>query len=147
MWVDAVPYPYGDVGSSTEHARAIACLRDLGVIRGTTADTFAPGGPLRRGQAASLVTRMLGVEPRQQAPFTDTAGSAHERAIAAAVDARLMRGYADGRFQPSAPITRGQSRRCSPRPPDWMSSGPPRSATPVVRSTPARLLRWPSMAS
>lgn len=107
-WIDADPYPFADVGLTSAHARPIACLADLGVIHGKGDGVYDETGSLLRGQTASLVTRMLGIEASGPAPFTDTAGDPHAAAIAAAVEGALMRGFADGTFRSSVAITRGQ---------------------------------------
>lgn len=52
---------FDDVSATNVHAPAIAALVDAGIIRGTTATTFAPRDPVTRGQLASLLARALGL--------------------------------------------------------------------------------------
>ncbi|HSK21791.1 MAG TPA: S-layer homology domain-containing protein, partial [Egicoccus sp.] len=108
VWVDAKTYPYADVAPQSDHARAVACLRDLDVIRGTGADAFDPAGDLQRGQAATLVARLLDLPLDGTPDFADAVGSTHRGGIAAAAAAELVSGFADGSFRPGAAITRGQ---------------------------------------
>lgn len=108
IWVDANPFPFADTSPNSPHARPVACLTDLDVIKGTSASTFAPAGLLTRGQTASLLARMLGLDASGAATHADARGTAHEGAIAAVTSAGVFEGFGDGTFRPGATITRGQ---------------------------------------
>jgi len=96
------------------HGAAIDCLAHRGVIRGVSADRYAPTTTLTRSQLALLVHRAL-EEAGVQLPaalrnaFNDvapgsTAGPAIERLAAAGI----VTGRSDGDFRPHEPITRAQ---------------------------------------
>lgn len=80
------PAGFHDVTPDNVHVRRIDCIKALGITTGTTADTYAPGHSLTRGQLASFLDRTLAVagEPLPGTStdhFDDDAGSPHERAI------------------------------------------------------------------
>lgn len=93
-------------GSS--HGDAISQLADRGVLQGRDDGSFDPGGTLTRAQLASIAVRAAGLAESDTRPFPDVDGGAHGGAIAAAHEAGFVRGYPDGTFRPSQPVTRGQ---------------------------------------
>ncbi|MFC5529832.1 glycosyl hydrolase family 18 protein [Cohnella yongneupensis] len=80
------------------------------IVTGDTADTFGGSRELTRAEVASLIVRALGILPEQSAAgsaFEDVAAdSEHAADIAAAKKAGLVNGKGDGRFDPSAAVTR-----------------------------------------
>ena len=78
---------------------------------GYTDGTVRPNGNITRAEAAALVTRLLGIEAYASAAkpnFPDTPSAWYNKAINAAVERGIMKGYPDGRFRPNAPITRAE---------------------------------------
>lgn len=78
---------------------------------GYTDSTVRPNGNITRAEAAALVTRLLGIEAYASAAkpnFPDTPSAWYNKAINAAVERGIMKGYPDGRFRPNAPITRAE---------------------------------------
>ena len=78
---------------------------------GYTDGTVRPNGYITRAEAAALVTRLLGLDTFASAAkpmFSDTPSSWYNKAINAAVQRGIMKGYPDGRFRPNAPITRAE---------------------------------------
>ena len=78
---------------------------------GYTDGTVRPNGYITRAEAAALVTRLLGLDTFASAAepaFTDTPSSWYNKAINAAVNRGIMKGYPDGSFRPNAPITRAE---------------------------------------
>ena len=78
---------------------------------GYTDGTVRPNGKITRAEAAALVTRLLGLDTFASAAkpmFSDTPSSWYNKAINAAVQRGIMKGYPDGRFRPNAPITRAE---------------------------------------
>ncbi|MHB1167446.1 MAG: FlgD immunoglobulin-like domain containing protein, partial [Carboxydocellales bacterium] len=78
------------------------------VIYGKDRNLFAPNAKVTRAEFATMMVRALGLKPRVQTlAFRDTQGRTwYTGSVGAAVDAALLRGYADGRFKPHAYITR-----------------------------------------
>jgi|GEM_PF-4104003 len=107
VWVTANPFPFDDTVAVSTHGPAVGCLASLGVVEGFGVATYGPQRPLSRGQAATMVTRLLDLE-RFEPTFAGAIGSTHETAIGAVQAAGLMSGFGDGMFQADAPITRGQ---------------------------------------
>ena len=78
---------------------------------GYTDGTVRPNGKITRAEAAALVTRLLGLDTFASAAkpmFSDTPSAWYNKAINAAVQRGIMKGYPDGRFRPNAPITRAE---------------------------------------
>lgn len=69
------------------------------------AGTPVPGSPAPLLNVASL---MRASEPDPAPRFSDVAGTTHEAAIGALVDAGITSGFADGTFRPDGNVTRGQ---------------------------------------
>ncbi|MDD7339964.1 MAG: S-layer homology domain-containing protein, partial [Eubacteriales bacterium] len=78
---------------------------------GYTDGTVRPNGYIKRAEAAALVTRLLGLDTFASAMkpvFSDTPSAWYNKAINAAVQRGIMKGYPDGTFRPNAPITRAE---------------------------------------
>ena len=99
---------FSDIGGSV-HAAGIAALKRAGIADGCGGGRFCPDQQVTRGQAVSLLIRAKGwaLEPGQHF-FDVPVGHTHAGAIAAAVAAGWIAGYADGTFRPEAPLTREQ---------------------------------------
>lgn len=108
VWVDAATGHFDDVARSHTHRRAIDCLADLGIVQGTSLDAYAPGGTLTRGQAASILATLMGLETDGSATFADAVGTTHEGAIAAVVEAGWAVGTGTDTFGPAELVSRGQ---------------------------------------
>ena len=98
---------YLDVPAHGTHADAIERLTRVGVLQGVTADRFRPQGTLTRGQAATIVDRLLSL-PESAGPsaFLDIDGNVHQEAIERARAAGVVAGTSRSRFSPSLPISR-----------------------------------------
>lgn len=90
------------------HDEAVTALAAAGVAQGRADGTFRPDEPVSRGQLASMLARVLGVEPRTR-PYRDLAGTVHAGAIESLTDLGVLNGYADGSFEPTRPVTRAQA--------------------------------------
>ena len=92
----------------------IDVLASLGIVTGVTSTTFAPDQPIDRAQMASIISRMfdLGIGtalPAGRATFVDvSANNVHAAAISSLADARITTGTTATRFEPRAPVVRGQ---------------------------------------
>jgi hypothetical protein len=103
----AVLVAFHDVPATNPHAVGIAGLHRAGVVTGFAGRAFRPAAPLPRGQFASLVARLAGLEP--VAPTLPDATGSHGGAIGAVTRAGLMSGYPDGTFRPDLHVTREQA--------------------------------------
>ena len=105
--------PFTDIARLDDEARtAIAHLYELGITKGSTAETFDPAGNVSRGQMAMFIHRMLA---KAQVPlggartaFADLGEPDSERARAAGQLAALgiMPPVADDRFGPQIKVVR-----------------------------------------
>ncbi|WP_146241102.1 S-layer homology domain-containing protein [Paenibacillus sambharensis] len=86
-------------------------LASMLVINGVQADAFAPNANITRAEFAALLVRALGLDSSKQLQtgFADVSETRwYAGAVAAAVEAGLIRGFEDGTFKPEAEITRAQ---------------------------------------
>lgn len=100
-----------DVLPGSFAAPEIEWLASTGITRGSRdAMRFDPEGLVSRGQLVSFLYRMAG-EPEVEGstPYPDlSADDVHATAILWAATEQIVGGYADGRFGPGDPLTRGQ---------------------------------------
>ncbi len=92
------------------HEFAISWAAHAGVVRGIGDEAFAPGRAVTREQMASYLVNTFDI-PLSEADgtFDDvTATNPHAANIEAVVAADVARGYDDGTFRPSEPVTRAQ---------------------------------------
>lgn len=105
---------FSDVRPGAWYAGAVDCAVALDLVQGTSADTYAPDDALTRGQAASLLHRVVlrstSAAAVRNAPdvFTDDAGSPHEPALNALSALGVLHGTAPGTSSLHAHLTRAQ---------------------------------------
>lgn len=102
---------FSDVPQEKHFAEAVFDLAQRNVIGGYPDGTFKPGNPITRGQAAAIITKMIGLDTEKvkDPGFTDvTPANGYYKAIAALAEKEIIGGYADGRYGPNDPIKRGQ---------------------------------------
>lgn len=129
----APDHRYVDVDGGA-HELAIACLAERGIARGTTMRTFAPSVDVTRGQMASFVARLIedagGELPAAgRHTFDDVAGTTHQVNIEQLSGAGLVNGFDDGRFRPSARVTRLQMASLIDRTYTFVAGAPLPAAT------------------
>lgn len=99
------------------HEDAIDVLAELGLLEGTTADTFSPQRQARRDQVATVILRTVAVLEdvplanlqRDDGPFGDVAaGNVHRRNINGAHVLNLALGRTDDTYLPAAATSRQQ---------------------------------------
>ncbi|HSK22579.1 MAG TPA: S-layer homology domain-containing protein [Egicoccus sp.] len=92
------------------HDDAIKALAAEGVTNGCDTDRYCPDDAVTRIQLAALLVRALDLPAASGHDFPDVPRD-HVLAgeVAAAADAGIVQGQADGNFRPGAPVTRAQS--------------------------------------
>ncbi len=98
---------FKDVPAEHPAYMAIAALTDIGVF--SNGEMFNPDAPLTRAQAAKILTLAFHLEKQANVPFTDVASShwAYDH-IQTVASNGLIRGFANGSYQPNGEITRAQ---------------------------------------
>ncbi len=108
--VDFSGLPISKFRDLANHAWARAAIEELeqkNIVYGYTADFYAPGYEITRGEFASFLVRALGITPGGAEQFTDVyAGDTYAADIAAGKAAGILQGMGDGRFCPDRLITR-----------------------------------------
>ena len=101
---------FSDVDADDWFADSAVYVRDNGLMNGTGATTFDPDGTTSRGQIAAILYRAAGSPAVSGGTaFSDVAETAYyAAAVRWASASGVVTGYADGTFQPNAPITRQQ---------------------------------------
>ncbi len=103
----AVGADFADLTDTVFRADAL-WLSAAGVTRGCTEVSFCPGDLATRGEVAALLTRTLGVAPRTDGDFDDTADHLFAGEIASLASIGVVRGCAEVLFCPEDPVTRAQ---------------------------------------
>jgi arylsulfatase A-like enzyme len=103
------PNPFTDLRPGGFAYAAADWAGESGIVGGYPDHTFRPGRMVTRGQLVTWLWRLVGgPEPAGPTPFTDIRdGSQLGKATAWASEQHVAAGYADGRFRPSLPVTRG----------------------------------------
>ena len=102
---------FSDVPSSKHYAEAVYELAERNIIGGYPDGTFKPGNSITRGQAAAIITKMIGLDTTEvkNPEFKDVStANGYYKAIAAMAQEGIINGYGDGRYGPNDPIKRGQ---------------------------------------
>jgi hypothetical protein len=96
------------------HDDAVRCGVWWEVIRGRSATSFAPQGPLTRGAAALLMVRVLDLADAEltattpSVGFPDVGPGELREALTTLTALRVVTGYPDGTFQPNRTLERAQ---------------------------------------
>ncbi|MEE1130029.1 MAG: S-layer homology domain-containing protein, partial [Caryophanon sp.] len=102
---------FSDVDESNTHYTAITELAKRGIIQGFEDKTFRTDTAVTRGQAAKILTNILGlnIHDSNSKTFTDVPESNYYYPyISALANAGIINGFEDGSFKPNDTITRGQ---------------------------------------
>lgn len=106
----AAPVQFSDIPADYWASPFIAALAQRGVLTALTDGQFQPDQTVNRGQYAALIETIFETQ-KTQAPiaFSDIPGGFWATpAIDTAVKAGFLKGYPDGTFQPTQPMTRLQ---------------------------------------
>lgn len=106
-------HPMLDVAASSFAFRAVGCLYQLGVTRGTSATTFSPAAAVRRDNMARFLARfheaVTGRACTDSHPFTDVASDSDVgRAVGCIHALGVTQGTSPTTFSPAELVTREQ---------------------------------------
>ena len=100
---------FTDMGAYGWAVPAVEFLYQYGVVSGTSASTYAPGAPIRRGEFALMLQRAFRF-PAASGGFSDVPADSPYAAAVAAVSAQgVVSGFGDGTFRPGAALSRQQA--------------------------------------
>jgi hypothetical protein len=103
------PAGFIDVARTSVHISGIDALAAAGATKGCGQERFCPNELLTREQMASLLVRLLGLQPtNDDHRFVDTGGSIHAPAIHLLAASGITKGCAPERFCGTELVTRAQ---------------------------------------
>ncbi|MCF6410094.1 S8 family peptidase [Pseudalkalibacillus salsuginis] len=90
---------------------AVFYLKGQNFVSGYTDGTFRPKNNITRGEMATVIARVLGMDTSaQETVFEDVKASYYASgAIQSLYEAQIISGFPDGTFQPAVPISRGDA--------------------------------------
>ncbi|AJY75069.1 S-layer homology domain-containing protein [Paenibacillus beijingensis] len=99
---------FSDLSAGYYAKKEIETLASRWIINGYADGSYRASDAVTRAQFVQMLTRALGILPKQTAPsFHDVKPAAwYAGAITAAAEAGLVKGDSDGSFRPNDPITR-----------------------------------------
>lgn len=101
--------PFADVPDGHTHAAGIRAVAAAGITGGFEDGTYRPEQPVSRAQMATFLSRTLDAADPGVRFFLDvTASNVHSTGIQAVAAEGVAGGFTDGRFGPSASVTRAQ---------------------------------------
>lgn len=101
--------PFTDVNEGDWFNIAVATMAKMGILKGRTADTYAPNEPITRAEFATICARFDTSNPDTgEVGFTDLTGHWAEADVLRAAALGWVEGYEDGTFRPDAFITRAE---------------------------------------
>ncbi|MEK5235888.1 bifunctional 2',3'-cyclic-nucleotide 2'-phosphodiesterase/3'-nucleotidase [Paenibacillus sp. FSL L8-0470] len=102
----AVPV-FKDLGKVAWAQEAISALAAKGIVKGLDGNTFAPAKTVTRAEFVTMLVRSLNLSTPGSATFKDVKqGTWYSEPISIAVNAGLVKGSGDNRFEPGRVITR-----------------------------------------
>lgn len=100
---------FRDVPRDAWYAGAVERVCAAGLMKGTGAAAFSPGGTVTRGQIAAILHRLAGTPAARGGAFSDVPAAAYySEAVAWAAGQGIVEGYYDGTFRPDLPVSRQQ---------------------------------------
>lgn len=104
---------YQDLAPGETHRHGISCASAFGIFEGRSEREFSANSPLTRGQAATVIERLINelgivITAEDENRFSDTSGTTHASAINRLASVGVVDGRPNGTFEPHTVITRGQ---------------------------------------
>ncbi len=92
--------------ADTPYAQAVNALAEAGIIKGYSASVFGVNDPVTRGQAVTMLGRMVNAEEKVGSDFSDVpAGAYYAGYVGWAADNGVVEGYGNGIFGPDDSVT------------------------------------------
>ena len=89
--------------------KAVSTMAKRGIVKGRSAETFAPDAPITRAEFAAICARFNTKPTNTSNSFSDISGHWAEAEIERAVAFGWIAGYPDGTFRPDTYITRAEA--------------------------------------
>ena len=100
---------FADVVNGQWFNKAVSTMAKLGIVKGRSAETFAPDAPITRAEFAAICARFNTKPTNTSNSFSDISGHWAEAEIERAVAFGWIAGYPDGTFRPDTYITRAEA--------------------------------------
>ncbi len=100
---------FADVVDGQWFNKAVSTMAKLGIVKGRSAETFAPDAPITRAEFAAICARFNTKPTNTSNSFSDISGHWAEAEIERAVAFGWIAGYPDGTFRPDTYITRAEA--------------------------------------
>lgn len=100
---------FADVANGKWFNKAVSTMAKLGIVKGRSAETFAPDAPITRAEFAAICARFNTKPTNTSNSFSDISGHWAEAEIERAVAFGWIAGYPDGTFRPDTYITRAEA--------------------------------------
>ena len=100
---------FTDVAFGKWYNKSISTMAKIGIVKGRTANAFAPNAPITRAEFAAICSRFDRSNVEIKSDFNDISGHWAENEIRRAASLGWIKGYADGSFKPDQNITRAEA--------------------------------------
>ncbi|MCI5754130.1 MAG: S-layer homology domain-containing protein [Clostridiales bacterium] len=100
---------FTDVDDGMWFNQPVSTMAKLGIVKGRTADGFAPNASITRAEFAAICARFDTGENAGAGDFSDIRGHWAEQEIRRAASLGWILGYEDGTFRPNQAITRAEA--------------------------------------
>lgn len=100
---------FTDVALGKWYNKSISTMAKIGIVKGRTANAFAPNAPITRAEFAAICSRFDRSNVEIKSDFNDISGHWAEKEIRRAASLGWIKGYADGSFKPDQNITRAEA--------------------------------------
>lgn len=100
---------FADVVNGKWFNKAVSTMAKLGIVKGRSAESFAPDAPITRAEFAAICARFNTKPTNTSNSFSDISGHWAEAEIERAVAFGWIAGHPDGTFRPDTYITRAEA--------------------------------------
>ena len=100
---------FTDVAFGKWYNKSISTMAKIGIVKGRTANAFAPNAPITRAEFAAICSRFDRSNIEIKSDFNDISGHWAENEIRRAASLGWIQGYTDGSFKPDQNITRAEA--------------------------------------